>query len=257
MKRGFQQAADVLSHCGTRCRNSLRLQLHEEAESAQSLISECLRGNNADAWRKLVLRCRPVIAAAIGRVARKYKNYSSGLVEQLAQETLTKLCEGNYSRLRKLIITNDLSFFGYIRAVARNLAIDHFRKEQKWVKAYSGDPEAAETHYARMCRPGLWLSEKRVLLLEVAMCLKRVVAGPTARRDCLIFWLYYWRGLTATEIADRRWIKLTSKGVESVLNRVLSRLRQELASDNPGAIPSPRAAPRRDLRGATRTAHCQ
>lgn len=241
MKRYLQHAPDVLSHSETRCCHLPGVQPHERAKTTHSLMTDCLRSNSADGWRELVLRFRPVIAGAIGRVARHYGDYSSGIAEQLTQDTLAKLCERKYFRLRKPVIANDLSLYGYIRVVARNLAVDYFRKEQPWLTLYGGDPEIVETHPSR-CRHSLPISEQRVLLAQVATCFKRVAAGPTARRDWVAFWLYYCRGLTATEIARRPWIKLTPKGVESLLNRMLIRLRHELVPKTCRSVAAARSA---------------
>src|SRR5689334_23334247 len=132
MQRDFQHPVDALSHSGRRCRHLPGVQPHEGTKTTHSLMTDCLRSDNADGWRELVVRFRPVIVGAIGRVARQYGDYSSGIAEQLTQDALAKLCERKYFRLRKPVITNDLSLFGYIRVVARNLAIDYFRKEHQW-----------------------------------------------------------------------------------------------------------------------------
>jgi hypothetical protein len=70
--------------------------------------------------------------------------------------------------------------------------------------------------------------ERTVLLQEIESILNGLVAGPNADRDRLIFWLYYRSGLAANSIASIPSIDLTTKGVESTLQRMTTQLRNHL-----------------------------
>ena len=71
--------------------------------------------------------------------------------------------------------------------------------------------------------------ERAVLIREVEICLKRICGQDAeAARDRRIFWLYFRQGLTAESIASLASIGLSTKGVESVIFRLVKQLRGEL-----------------------------
>jgi RNA polymerase sigma-70 factor (ECF subfamily) len=71
--------------------------------------------------------------------------------------------------------------------------------------------------------------ERTVLIQEITRHLDLCLAGPDRDRNRRIFWLHYRAGLSARAIADLPGIRLTPKGVESILIRLTRDLRQRMA----------------------------
>ena len=220
-----------LLHFGLKFLHLFSKQDNYADKTNRALIAECLKRNTVAAWQEFVRRFQPMISGAIGNIVRSHQDHSSGLVEQLTQDTFTKLCEGDCKRLRSVNLADEESLCRYLRVVARNVARDHFRAEDAAKRGrdmYGGDPETAEKTGVAKVERGLSFHESTVLLAEVEHCLRKVTKGPTGERDRLIFWLHYRQGFTAGEIALVPCVKLTDKGVESVLFRLVSSLRREL-----------------------------
>jgi len=71
-------------------------------------------------------------------------------------------------------------------------------------------------------------SRRRLLLGKIEEVLEEVTEGANAERDRMVFWIYYRQGLTASAIAAIPALKLTQKGIESLLSRVTNSLRKQL-----------------------------
>jgi len=168
--------------------------------------------------RTLIPLIRPIVRGALAhsRVAGSHD------FEDLLQETCLKVCE--LCRSKQPVPQAEAAMIGYLRAVAANSAVD-------WLRRMSADKrDAAKTdslcHEAADLIPDLGHRprvEQDVLLAEIDSNL------DCAARDRTIFWLYYRQGLTAPEIAAIPSLKLSVKGVESLIYRLTQRIRVRLA----------------------------
>src|SRR5205807_31482 len=143
---------------------------------------ECLSHNKVEAWQEFVRRFQPLISGVIRQVIRSYDDHSSGLVEQLTQDTFMKLCDEDCKRLRKVTLADDESLCRYLRVVARNVACDHFRADDAGKRGrslYGGDLEVAERHQAAIFEKGLSATEKKLLLKEIDKFLRKITKGPS------------------------------------------------------------------------------
>ena len=206
------------------------------AKSSRALLAECLKHNEVDAWREFVRRFQPVIAGAIWWIVRTTKNYCSGLVQQLTQDTFVKLCDDSCIRLRSVTLADDKALAAYLRVVARRLALDYCRNPANNINF--DDPEAVDRFQMKRSSRGLLPSQRNVLLGEIDCFLNRITRGRTAKRDRLVFWLYHRQGFTAQEIALLPAVNLTTKGVESLLRRTLIALQSEMALKSPLVVPA-------------------
>jgi RNA polymerase sigma-70 factor (ECF subfamily) len=80
--------------------------------------------------------------------------------------------------------------------------------------------------------------DRRILLRQIDDALTVVAAGPDLERNRLIFWLYYRDGLSASAIASLPYIKLTTKGVESILLRLTRMIRSHMTKGTDSTMPS-------------------
>jgi RNA polymerase sigma-70 factor (ECF subfamily) len=184
-----------------------------------------------EAWTEFVRRFQPLVSAAIAEVARRFGKVSNELVDDLVQEVFIKLCRDNFSPLRGVATTRDEKFlFGFLRAVATNIAHDHFRgaAEFKAGAAHAEEIESIEAPELNK-RKASSAVERGILLEEIDRRLKTLSLEPNFNRNRAIFWFYYKEGLTATEIAALPDIQLSVKGIESVLFRLTRHISSDLA----------------------------
>ena len=194
-------------------------------QSNEQLLQLCARSANAEAWEEFVRRFQPLIAGVAMRVAERYGQNGSGVVDELVQETFLKLCRNDSKALKEFKAEHDGAVFGFLKTVALNVSIDHFRSLQPrseepledWQEtSVSGTSAGTET------------AEMSVLLEQVDGALTRSTGVDTRERDRTVFWLYYKHGFTAKAIAALPAVGLTVKGVETVIFRLTKAIRKSL-----------------------------
>lgn len=203
----------------------------------EELLSLCVTSGDAGAWGEFVRRYQKVIARVALRIARQYDVVSTGLIDDLVQETYVRLCAKNFRSLRNFVHKNPEALTGYIKVVSANVVRDHFKSA--FSKRRGSGPAA---QFADGFDPGLdeeatgsaRALERRVLLDEIQGHLAICLSGPDQRRNANVFWLYYRVGLSAPAIAALPGIGLTTKGVESVVLRITKQLREHIAKSRCG-----------------------
>ncbi|SRR5258708_16020672 len=193
--------------------------------SCDELVSACAESGNADAWQEFVRRFENLIGLVACRVARRYGENSSSVIQDLVQETYARICADNCRRLRNFNSYHQDSFFGMLKVTAANVAHDYFRARNS-IKRGSGKVNS-ELDAPAVFSPdphsfGPYDIERQILLQEIDRFL--ISISPDGR-DREIFWLHYRQGFTANAIADMGVYGLTSKGIESILHRLRSQVR--------------------------------
>jgi RNA polymerase sigma-70 factor (ECF subfamily) len=196
------------------------------------LILACLQTAEDSAWVEFVRRFQPLIARVTLRVARQWGDSSPQVIDDLVQEVYLKLCSDNLRLLRSFKSSHEGAIYGYIKVFTANLVHDHFKAscaQKRGGSAETGslDSDALAKGVTRK-EPEDATLERKLLLGQVATCLKAVSSGPNAKRDCRIFWLYYRIGLSASAIAALPTIGLSIKGVESTILRLTRAVRRRL-----------------------------
>lgn len=200
--------------------------------SAEELARTCLLGDNESAWHEFIRRFNPVIANVALRVARQWGEPSPHVIEDLIQETYLKLCAERLHILETFKPLHQDAIYGFIKVFAANLAQDHFKASRALKRGGSAETSSLDgdaiPERVTQIQSEVSTFERNLLLGQVAGCLEAVAAGPNAKRDCRIFWLYYRAGLSANAIATLPTIGLTTKGVESTILRLTRAVRQQL-----------------------------
>jgi RNA polymerase sigma-70 factor (ECF subfamily) len=196
------------------------------------LIAVCTSESSEAAWSEFVRRSRPVITAAITKAVRRFRNASHELVDDLIQEAFLKLCRDNFRALRGIAIAHENAFYGFLKVVAANVAVNHFRTTDAF-KMGGGDelraPGASRVFSEYELSHGASSKlEREILLEEIDTILRAREHEPNFGRDYAIFWLYYSQGLTAKEISALPDVNLGIKGVESTLLRLTRQIRVAL-----------------------------
>jgi RNA polymerase sigma-70 factor (ECF subfamily) len=150
-------------------------------------------------------------------------------VDDLSQDVYLKLCQDNFRALKGFVTAHENSFQSFLKAVATHTAQDYFRTAavSKGVagEAPEADRVSPELVFSPAATPEL---ENRILLEEMETILKKLVHEANFERDYKIFRLCYRQGLTAKEIAALPDVKLSVKGVESILHRLTRQIRSAL-----------------------------
>lgn len=196
---------------------------------AQELIRHCLR-NDQTAWCEFVRRYQPVISSVVVKTLRRCMSPSPSLVDDMVQETYLKLCMHKFKALRRFECRHENALAGFLKVVASNVTQDYLRsflaKRRGSGKAEDQIDEAIpQKHPAAKSTEA---TEQQIMFSQIASCLEKESSEVNFKRDCRIFWLYYWCGLTAEEISRLPEIELSIKGVESALFRLTKLLRTKL-----------------------------
>jgi RNA polymerase sigma-70 factor, ECF subfamily len=204
----------------------------------RQLVDECLRSRSVDAWQEFVRRMEPLISGVVAQVARRNGSVSNSQIDDLVQETYLKLCANNYKLLRDFSGSHENSLYAYLKVTAASVALDHFKSlnsQKRGGGLTSVNMEESEKVQPATAPPS-FDPDHRLLLTEIDRTLAKVTEGPTAERDRLIFRLYYQQGFTAADIAGIPTLKLTAKGVESLLYRIVALVRRELVRPGAGTL---------------------
>ncbi|HEY4678168.1 MAG TPA: sigma-70 family RNA polymerase sigma factor [Candidatus Angelobacter sp.] len=196
--------------------------------SCDELVRACAESKDPEAWEEFVCRFERPIRIAVWKVAQRYKKNNSALIQDLVQDTFTKVCDDNCRLLRQFKPTHQNAFFGMLSIAAANVARDYFRASHS-SKRGSGQENIGldeASVFIVATSSGSDHMERQVLLQELDKILRSICSEE---RDREIFWLHYRRGLTAGDIAKINHYGLTAKGVESILHRLRTQLRTKLA----------------------------
>jgi RNA polymerase sigma-70 factor (ECF subfamily) len=200
--------------------------------SIENLVRRCATSPSPEAWQEFVRRFHRLIATVTLRTAGRLGDASRQTVDDLIQETYLKLCADNFRILRTFEQQHPEAFTGYVKVLTANVVRDHF-KSLHTQKRGAGQLEQIEEDFVPPTAADTAGSpqsiERAVLILEITRHLDLCLAGPDRDRNRRIFWLHYRAGLSARAIAGLPSIRLSAKGVESILMRLTKDLRQRMA----------------------------
>src|SRR5579871_3719088 len=196
--------------------------MQQEEIRIRDVLNLCLGSENQEQWQEFVRRTQPLIASVIINTIRRWQQPTPSLVDDLIQDTFLKLFANDRKALRSIRNEHENTIFGYLRVVASNVVIDHFRQFKNQVD----EIELADT----VLPPppdGMDRIEFERMKEEIQARLEKLASSPTYQRDVAIFWFYYEQGYTTKEISLLPNMGLTVKGVEAVLQRLTGFLRSD------------------------------
>lgn len=212
------------------------LSSHTEIPMDQ-LLERCLCSNQDLLWTEFIRRSHPIIAGTIFKTALRWNKSNHGLIDDLVQETYMKLCLNDFRALRQFIFHHENSVYGFLKVVASNVVRDHFRAISSGIRGGGADHIPLECVLATAnAGNSQRSSEQQTLLESIDKCLRTSADRFSSARDQVIFWLYYREGLSAREISQLPWTKLSAKGVESVICRLVLLVKQKLRSPGKGTV---------------------
>lgn len=201
--------------------------------SASDLFHRCATESDAAVWEEFVRRFTPVIARTVLRVVRRNSDCSTNLIEDLVQDTYLRICADDRRLLRTFVSRTEDSPYGFVKVVAASVALDFFKSRLAAKRAPELKADGIDDRIVGDERHGLTnaltLSERTILTEQIDRQLCMIVASGELQRSRTVFWLYFRAGLTASAIAALPSIGLTTKGVESLLFRLVRSMRLKFA----------------------------
>jgi RNA polymerase sigma-70 factor, ECF subfamily len=178
------------------------------------------------------------------RTARRGCEPPRQLLDDLIQDTSLKLCNNHCRLLRSFQPEHSNSIYGFLQVMAANVVHDHFKAERAQKRGAGRQMESISEPV--QSNPGTTATaarssdamERQLRLRKIDDVLARVSGGRDQKRNCMIFFLYYRQGLTASEIAALPVLDLTTKGVESILARLTHMIRSYIAHEGFGRVKS-------------------
>jgi RNA polymerase sigma-70 factor (ECF subfamily) len=203
--------------------------------SLQEVVCLCAGPSDDDAWEEFVSRVGRPISLTVMRTASLWGEASRSLVEDLIQVTYLKLWEDNCRLLRDFAVQHPEATLGYVKKIAANVTHDHFKHghsqsaggDNLHVSTSDVDPEAGREVYGSQEKIAF-----EIFLKELDGHLKHGLAGPDQQRDRMIFWLYFRQGMSNKEIASLPTIRLSAKGVGSVIERLKHVIREQILGES-------------------------
>jgi len=201
-----------------------------------SRLAQYLENRRVAPWGQVMEVFWRLIASTIIKVLRRSGPAEAEQVDDLIQEVYVRLCADDFRIFRECRAVRPEQLFGLVQSVAATTTLDRYRStvtERRGRRAgvVSIEREVLEDEADSSAEKQL---EREVLIGQIDQHLRRLEkeeGGITVTpRDRHIFWLYYRHGFTAKDIAAIPSMKLSDKGVESVIHRLTSELRR-IASD--------------------------
>ncbi len=188
-----------------------------QAESPEDLLQQCADMDDTEAWETFLVRFNPLIEATVVSIIRRYGSDGAGLRDDLVQEVYAKLCANRAKVLRDFEPRYPGAVFGFVRVIAANVVHDYFKSRQGQVPGVDATPLPDNLAAPDEERDGC------CLIRDIDDVFRQ---ASVSARDRQIVWLYYRHGMSAKEIAAIASLKLTTKGVESVIVRLKDLIRK-------------------------------
>jgi RNA polymerase sigma-70 factor, ECF subfamily len=198
--------------------------------SPDNLAKCCAGKDSARAWEEFMRRYHPILTAAAIRVSRRWGSGTIEETDDIVQDIYVHLCANNARILAAYRDPRPEAMFGFLKAVATNLAHDFFRARYA-AKRGAGKEESVE--YAEALPAPSSDIDRHISLAEIDRMLESQTENThNGGRDRSVFRLYYRHGLTARAIAELPGIGLNTKGVEGVVFRLTRSIRNAFAGNN-------------------------
>jgi RNA polymerase sigma factor (sigma-70 family) len=195
--------------------------------SARELIFACTQPASDGAWREFIRRYHHILHAAAARVAECWGRNSRQEVQDILQEIYLKLCDQNGAVLASFSDPREAAFFGFLKVIATNTALDYFRNKAARKRGASATGPLDTTAEPPSAEPE---PETRIAIQQLEELMMEQTRGVNEARDRSIFLFYYRYGFSAKAISALASVNLTEKGVEGVLHRITASIRNQLAS---------------------------
>jgi RNA polymerase sigma-70 factor (ECF subfamily) len=202
--------------------------------SSEDLVKACVGLDNEAAWAEFIRRFQPLVARVVSRMTRRnWAQAPPHLLDDLIQDIYLKLCADDYRLLRRFESRQPDSIFGFLKVVAASVVLDYFKGEMAQKRDLYQTGALSEQMVPDPPNPagdGCLSMEDRIALRQINDIVGTLYTGHILMRNRAIFWFHYRDGMTAEAIAFIPWIKLNTKGVESLLRRMKNLVQAQIGS---------------------------
>jgi RNA polymerase sigma-70 factor, ECF subfamily len=185
------------------------------------LVAYGLQAGDAALWEELVAKLQPIFARAIYRIAATWGTVSAGEVDDLIQETFLKLGAGRQDAMLRANLNSEAATKAYLKVMAANTARDYFKAKHSGKRGFELLSDGVRLEEIASANSAD--RDREILLFQIDSALQ------ADERDRAVFWLYYRQGLTAREISLIPAFRLSVKGVESLIYRLTSAVKNAIA----------------------------
>ena len=194
--------------------------MNEDAGQIRETFERCAAGStgDCDSFFRLVY---PVFRRVVSRIAQQHM--STGDIDDIVQEVSLKI-SGDYGMLARMLPAQTSAVPAYFAVVAANGARDWFRSRGAQKRGSKVTSQLDETVQSLAVQIRMPIPPERAILIQE---IENAVEGSS--REKTIFRLYYQQGYSAREIATIPAIGLSTKGVESLIGRLVKQLQEKLA----------------------------
>jgi RNA polymerase sigma factor (sigma-70 family) len=160
----------------------------------------------------------------------------------LFQNVIVRLVENDCAALKRFTGTTEADLLAYFAVIARSAVRDCLRRQRSLKRPRWQRPLNTEELKTLWSHNGNHASaqesmEREILAREVAQLGEEAIrnySGEDSPRDRLLFELYFFHGLSTTQIAECQGIGLSKTGVEKALKRLKYRIRCATAEEDVG-----------------------
>jgi len=186
-----------------------------------TLVASGLQAGDAALWEDLIDRLQPIFARAIYRIAATWGTVSGDEIDDVIQETFLKLGAGRQDAILRANLNSEAAITAYLKVMAANTARDYFKAKHSEKRGF--ELLSAGARLEEIASSNGADSDREILFSQIDSALE------ADERDRTVFWLYYRQGLTAREISLIPAFRLSVKGVESLICRLTSAVKNVIA----------------------------
>lgn len=199
-----------------------------EEISACELLAKCARNlDDTRVWEEFYFRYRRKILTYLWRAFRMSGGRPHEFLQHAddwVQEVFAKLVKNNGRVIRSFRGLTDVSVNAFLASIAVSTVADQRRSQRAnrrrtQLVSFEDVQEASLPHGRADSTVSALID-----LIDVERALKEDEESKNPERDLLIFQLHFVEGLTPREISSIPGFKLTTSGLEKVLNRMKNRL---------------------------------
>jgi RNA polymerase sigma factor (sigma-70 family) len=202
--------------------------------SADNLVQACVAPDSEAAWAEFIRRFQPLIAKVVSRMTRRrWAQAPPHFLDDLVQEIYLKLCADDYRLLRRFEPRHPNSIFGFLKVVSASVVLDYFKGEgaqKRDLYQTSALSEQLVSDQRNGSDNGGLSMDDKIALRQIDDIVCTLYTGDILIRNRAIFWFHYRDGMTAQAIASIPWLKLNTKGVESILRRMKNLIQAQIGS---------------------------
>jgi len=203
---------------------------HREAKNLSTceLLALCAKDlQDESLWNEFYSRTQRRVITYLLRAFRTFGGRSEDFTkyaDDWVQEVFIKLIQSDGRVIRSFRGLNDNSVYAFLASIAMSTVADQLRSQRATrrrgnVVPFDEVPDLPTRAYESDSRVTALLE-----LIDIENALREDQESKNPERDLLIFKLHFVEGLTAREIASISTFKLTTSGLEKVLNRLRRRV---------------------------------